>query len=437
MATPAGVDVTYQLGVEASRGVLPVSGANRKLTALSIVPTSRFETEQYRQAGFKNTTGVVPQKAYGEGSYDGKLCFNHILYVIASLWGLTGGSPAGAGAAKTWRSEPQTSGPDSNAKTYVVERIINNAATRALYVKLISLALASSQGAINISGSCVSQFPTEGETPSAGSIDEVQALSKTGTVSGGTFTLSYAGQTTATIPYNASAATIREKLIDLTNIGADDIETSGGPINTTPVVISFKGALAGTNVAAITVDNTSLTGGGSLAIATTTAGASTGITTIPNRLVSRQMIDVFLDDTYGSIGSTKVVRPYEESLNVGNKDDAFWAHNTDFASFVDLVEIPHDLTFGFKMAHDDQSEDFYNSISLNATKYLRWQATGPDEIESGIFERIRLDMALKFINAQPILGDPVYGYEYTCALLHDGDLGGALEWEVINRLTSL
>jgi hypothetical protein len=59
-------------------------------------------------------------------------------------------------------------------------------------------------------------------TAGSGSTNEVQQVQITGSPTGGTFTLTFDGQTTATIAYNATAATIQSKLEGLSNIGAAD-----------------------------------------------------------------------------------------------------------------------------------------------------------------------------------------------------------------------
>lgn len=101
----------------------------------------------------------------------------------------------------------------------------------------------------------------------------VQTMTKTGTVSGGTYTLTYDGQTTSAIARNAVAADIQTALEALSNVAPGDIIVTGGPASsTTPTVFTFSGALAGKPVALMTVDYTSITGGGSLAIANTTTG---------------------------------------------------------------------------------------------------------------------------------------------------------------------
>lgn len=103
--------------------------------------------------------------------------------------------------------------------------------------------------------------------------NEVQTITGTGPPSSGTFTLSFGGQTTAAIAWNASAATVQAALELLTNIGSGNVLGAGGALPGTPVTITFQGALAATDVPLMTANNGSL-GGGTYAVATTTAGRS-------------------------------------------------------------------------------------------------------------------------------------------------------------------
>jgi hypothetical protein len=84
--------------------------------------------------------------------------------------------------------------------------------------------------------------------------------------SGGTFTLTFEGQTTGPIAYNAPAATIEAELNALSTIGGagGSVTVTEGPGNssaTTPYVVTFGGTLAGTNPPFMTADPASLTGG--------------------------------------------------------------------------------------------------------------------------------------------------------------------------------
>lgn len=109
--------------------------------------------------------------------------------------------------------------------------------------------------------------------------DEVQTLTITGTPAGGSFTLTYSGQTTAAIPFNASNSAVQTALENLSNIAVGDVVCAGGPLPGTPVTITFKANLGLQNVAAITTTD-SLTGGSSpaSAISTTTAGVAADTT---------------------------------------------------------------------------------------------------------------------------------------------------------------
>lgn len=88
--------------------------------------------------------------------------------------------------------------------------------------------------------------------------NEVQTLTLTN-ATGGTFTLTYSGQTTADIDFDATAGEVDSALEALSNIGAGDVTCAGGPLPDTPVTITFTGALAGTNVTLITADDADLT----------------------------------------------------------------------------------------------------------------------------------------------------------------------------------
>lgn len=92
-------------------------------------------------------------------------------------------------------------------------------------------------------------------------VQEVNTLAETGTITGGTYTITLDAQTTTAIPYNASAATIQAALEALSNIAPGDVIVTGGPVHTTPVVITFIGTMNGTVTGApVTTGVGSLTG---------------------------------------------------------------------------------------------------------------------------------------------------------------------------------
>lgn len=105
--------------------------------------------------------------------------------------------------------------------------------------------------------------------------DEVQTLTSTAT--GGTFKITFEGQQTGNIAFDASAATIQTALEALSNIEVGDVVCAGGPLNTTPVTITFRANLGRSNRTEVTIDN-SLATGGTVVPSTTTAGVASEVT---------------------------------------------------------------------------------------------------------------------------------------------------------------
>ncbi len=110
--------------------------------------------------------------------------------------------------------------------------------------------------------------------------NDVQTVSTTAQLTGGTYTLNPNGVTTAAIPYNATAAQILEFLEEAGGIGNFTATFSGNRFDqATPgsLVITFIGALASATQTLMTLTPTSITGG-TLSIAHTTSGATGNVT---------------------------------------------------------------------------------------------------------------------------------------------------------------
>lgn len=87
-------------------------------------------------------------------------------------------------------------------------------------------------------------------------VNEVQVVTLTN-ATGGTFTLTYAGQTTAPIAFDASAATVDAALEALSNIGVGDVLVTGSAGG--PYTVTFGTLLAATDVEEMVADGALLT----------------------------------------------------------------------------------------------------------------------------------------------------------------------------------
>lgn len=123
--------------------------------------------------------------------------------------------------------------------------------------------------ATNLTGTTPGAAITTG-TAGSGTANEVQVVYASGTVSGGTFTITYSGQTTSALDYNATTAAVQTALEALSNLAPGDVVVTGTA--GTRYILTFGGTLVNTDVSAVTIGNGSITGGGSYLVATATAG---------------------------------------------------------------------------------------------------------------------------------------------------------------------
>lgn len=111
--------------------------------------------------------------------------------------------------------------------------------------------------------------------PYGGNTAEVQTVTITGGPTGGTFTLTFKGDTTAGIASNATAAQVQAALEALPSIDVGDVTVTGGPGPAAAFTVTFGGKLLG-DQPQMTASGTGLTGGTTpaVAVATTVAGGS-------------------------------------------------------------------------------------------------------------------------------------------------------------------
>lgn len=123
-------------------------------------------------------------------------------------------------------------------------------------------------------------------------VDEIQQLIVDG--GGGTFTLTFGGQTTPAQPFNVTAAALQTALQALSSIGTNNCFVTGGvgaAGGGTPYNIRFYGTLGGADQPLITTNATGLTGSGAkTAVVTTTTPGSARATNV-ERYVTVCVID--------------------------------------------------------------------------------------------------------------------------------------------------
>lgn len=141
------------------------------------------------------------------------------------------------------------------------------------------------------SGTCLLGFNGRGYIKSAafdastlaptGGVSEQQLITVTGSPSGGTFTLLYRGQETATIAQGAAASAVQTALRALSTIGSTGVSVAGSSGG--PYTVTFAGPLANQDVFTIQLGANSLTGGTSPSV--TVAQSVMGVSYDPRYMV--------------------------------------------------------------------------------------------------------------------------------------------------------
>lgn len=192
--------------------------------------------------------------------------------------------------------------------------------------------------------------PTNSPGGTASGNNEVQTITITGTPTGGTFTLTYAGQTTGAIAYNAAAAAIQTALQALTTIGTGNAVVTGGPGPGTPYVVTFTQALGLQDLALMTATS-SLTGGTAPAVAVTetTKGVPGVKGNVQAYLEPRKMIGTVVtiaDPTYLNVDVTvdiNVLPTYRRTVVINEVTKSITAlfnyDRMDFGSRITLSAV--------------------------------------------------------------------------------------------------
>jgi hypothetical protein len=122
--------------------------------------------------------------------------------------------------------------------------------------------------------------------------------------------------------------------------------------------------------------------------------ASGGVTTVPAAPIPPRSYDVWADDTWGTIGTTKLLACYRMNLNLADKYDPDAPINSALTSYESVIEkedqdYGSDATFGF----DANAISLINTFKAGAKKYFRVKAITTNFIETTIPYSIQVDFA--------------------------------------------
>lgn len=429
----ASVFVAAQIGAESLGAPGVAVGATKRMQAIGLTLKPKIEVERYRPFGLKYDTLMIPGKDWTTVDLTGRLDYNNIVYPLASVVNSPEISTLGTNG-RTWSFISQGADPDL-PQTYTVDSGSAIRAQRATNVIFTDFSMAFKRNSVELSGTGIGKLFTDNITVTG---DAVYTVTLAGTVTGGSFTLTYSAQTTAAIPWNATAADVQAALVALNNIRPGDVICLGGPLPTAPVTITFVGNLGNQAITA-TGTFTSLTPapGASAITSTQTGQAITEVTALP---VIPGNVNVYVDTTAGAIGTSKLAGVFTADFAISGRYSPMWVLNSSNTSWVNTVETAPDATIKMKMVQDGTGMSYLTTIRASSTVYIRIESVGPamPAPDAGQNYLFRVDVAAK-VESPDDLGDNegAMAVDWTFRVVQDATFGKAMEFKVQNLLTSL
>lgn len=440
-----------KLAPEAVHGTAPASGY-KKLTALGFTPTINPTVTSYKPAGNKYTTVTALNSENTTWALDGIPTFTEIVYPLSSV--LTealitppgGTTPTAAGSrvmgadGNHWFFKPSAADADAPVSFTTYKGSVTGA-ERATWTQVGDLTLTMNRSATALTGGAIGRALEAGLTMPG---NEVQQVAVNATA--GTYTLTYVGQTTTPIAFNATAAVVLAALEALSNIPAGALRVTQ-TVSASPAftyLIEFGGSLGETNVAQMTSTATSLTGGtASAAVTSPTGGAAISSIGLVPVLPTQICIWAFpsaqtsISTTTNETDTYKLFDVLEAVLSISGRYGPYYALDCAQPSFSAMVEMAPTVQLTLKMLADSVGLGYLTQLRNGGTVWFRIKASG-DVIATVEHYELTIDMPGKITASSDIAdSDGVYAVTWTFDAVPQLSGGGALEIVAVNNITAL
>lgn len=360
---------------ESSYGVAG-SGDYLRLNGLSMMISPSVVTNPVRVPGLMVQSGVTVDDLFAVASISGRLDFNALLFILSGAFGQPtlsslGGSPAAYQWDWTWKGRKPNRPVSFEAFSGFAKR-----AEKAMGYISNSLSISGARpDGFDVSGDGFAKTPATGQTM-GGLVNEVQTLAITGTVSSGTFTITFNGETTAAIDFDATASEIQTALLAIYGLETGDVLVTGGPAGTADVIFTFGGYYAGEDVSLMVVDSTNLVGGGSYDIVETTPGDDV-VYDVPQVVAGAITGDAYIDTTWAGLGTSQLLDCLGMSVDIGERMGRVTPVNSAQTSdgVIDIGEQDH--TMALTLASNAVLDAEITKLIAGTPSFIRQKWTGP------------------------------------------------------------
>jgi hypothetical protein len=442
------ISQTVKLADEATKGTAPTTGYVQLSSmgwAFTIDPT----IQNFRPAGQKYTTVTALNREVTTMSLDGIPTYTEIIYALSSVLteseytAAAGTTSAAAGSrvmgasGNHWFFMPSNNYAD-NPLSYTVYKGDVSYSEVSSYVQITDFNLLINRADTSLGGSAMGQALTSGGTMIG---NELQTLSVNAT--GGNFTLTYAGQTTAAIDHDATEAEILAALELLSTIPTGSLRVeqtvAASPVFTT--TIEFGGSLGETDVALIVIAD-STTGGTGASVAETTAGAAISTVSLKPVLPTHVCVYAFssaqtdINDATNEVAANQLTELMEVEWTVGSRYTPKWVIDCTSSSYAAMVESEPTMQLRLRQQANAEGMTSLTNMRASSSRYFRIRAHG-EALGTDNYE-LTIDFAGQVVESSELSDeDGVYAVEWTFDGVPELANEGPVEISVVNNLTSI
>lgn len=409
---------------------------NKRILSVEAPFHMEIETESFTPSGDTAPSLVVINDEYTTVDASGKPDFEAFPYFASSLWG-DPVSITNLTNAYEWLYRYNGRTPLAPQSYTALFGSINRAYQAAGLV-WTKYNMTVNRGGIDFGAMAIAKKLEQGHK--AFPRNEVQTVSIGGSVAptGGTFTLTYSGQTTAGIAFNANAAAVQAALEALSNIGVGEAIVTGGPGPSTAWVVEFKLTLGNLDTGLMTGSAASLTGGTGNVITIVETRKGGTVTDVDAKAVFPGHFDVYMDPSWATLGATKMLYCYDFELETAERLARTRPINSTQSSDGLVEADDQEFTVKMTMGVDAIYESMIDSLRKGDKLFIRLDANGGKIGATSYNYLARHDMCIilnevdDFQSNDGVLVVPVSG-----VLARDVTAGLALEAKFRNSIAAL
>lgn len=430
MPERASVFESTQIGVEALGASGTAVDASKRLLCTGFDFQPDPQIEPYSPFGSKASTVAIARKEMTEGSYEGKICPNDLLYLFSGMFGNAAiTTPGGATLTRRWTWLPKNFDPNI-VRTFTIEKGSSVLADRFAYGLINSMTLNVDRDNADVSGECLGRIMTEGVQMYR---NEIQKFTLDAGATGN-FRLTFDGQQTANIAHTSTAAQVQTIMEALSNIEPGDV------IVTKPTSeqwdFEFTGRYRQTDVPLMTYQNVDLVIVPPDDSAVTVVQASATPTEIEAVPISPKSCSVFFADSVANLATGRLTRVTKWDLTIGELFNALMTLDDSQNSFSAHYEVEPNMNGMLTMEADSASLPLLSNLRNTEKRFMRFLAS-QGTIEAGFPYRVQITMPVILTEIDRDDEDGLRVAKFSYEPVWDSTLNSFMEVVIDTDMTSL